>query len=63
MSTLDQAIERLQGFRSRHAAGQPIDRDSGLTGEDIDIILQHLRRPTDLEPGGSLGADDLGNLA
>ncbi|MBB4087888.1 hypothetical protein [Sphingomonas carotinifaciens] len=61
MSNLDQAIERLQSFRARHAAGQSID--SGLTADDIDTILEQLRRPTDLEPGGSLGADDLGNLA
>lgn len=63
MSNLDQAIERLQGFRARHAAGQSIDTDSGLTADHIDTILEQLRRPTDLEPGGSLGADDLGNLA
>jgi len=63
MLDLTSAIARLRAFRSSWDAEDQIDEATGLTAQDLDLVLAALEPGADLEPGGSLTADDLGNLA
>ncbi|TKD53187.1 hypothetical protein [Sphingomonas baiyangensis] len=59
----DAALARLRAFRERHAGNATIDTETGLTAADLDTILAGRKATTDLDPGGSLDADDLAGAA
>jgi hypothetical protein len=60
---LAEAVARLTLFRAYWEAGDEIDKTSHLTADDLDLIIDAVQPHADLEPGGSLTADDLGNMA
>lgn len=60
---LGRAIAHLRRFRTTFNAGDSVDEESGLTADDLDAILAAIRSPSDLEPGGSLSIDDIGDVA
>lgn len=60
---LDLARLRLQSFRGDAPIDAVLDEASGLTVGDLDVLLAACRGPSDLEPGGSLGLDDLSGNA
>ena len=70
-SNLADAIAHLREFRATLYDGDEVDEESHLRVADLDVVIaaaeQQLRADqaagSDLEPGGSLGADDLGNVA
>jgi hypothetical protein len=70
-TTLADAIAHLRNFRGTLYDGDEVDEESHLRAADLDIVIaaaeQQLRADqaagSDLEPGGSLSADDLGNVA
>jgi hypothetical protein len=57
------ALSHLQSFRATFAAEDTVDQISGLTAQDLDTIMAAAKPATDLEPGGTLTADDLGDVA
>lgn len=62
MSDLVAALARLKRYRAALTA-DVVDDASGLTAADLDTIIAAVQAPGDLEPGGSLTEDDLGNFA
>jgi len=70
-STLAAAIAHLRDFRATLYDGDEVDADSHLRAADLDVVLAaaelQLRADrsasSDLAPGGSLDADDLGKMA
>lgn len=60
---LNAALDHLRRFRATFNAGDQVDEESGLTADDLDAIIAAVRSPTDLEPGGSLSIDDIGDVA
>lgn len=38
---LHTAIERLRQFRMTFNEGEPVDEESGLTADDLTLIIQH----------------------
>ncbi|MBB4155294.1 hypothetical protein GGQ80_003214 [Sphingomonas jinjuensis] len=61
--TLSAALDHLRRFRATFNAGDHVDEESGLTADDLDAILAAIEPPADLESGGSLSIDDLGDVA
>jgi len=70
-ATLASAIAHLRDFRASLYDGDEVDEESHLRAADLDVVLAaaelQLRADqaasSDLEPGGSLSVDDLGNVA
>jgi hypothetical protein len=60
---LNSALDHLRRFRAAFNPGDSVDEESGLTADDLDAILAAIRSPADLQPGGSLSIDDVGNVA
>ncbi len=70
-TTLASAIAHLRNFRATLYDGDEVDEESHLRVADLDVVLAaaelQLRSEqsatSDLEPGGDLSVDDLGNMA
>jgi hypothetical protein len=39
--SLDTALEHLRRFRATFNDGDDVDEESGLTAEDLDVIIRH----------------------
>jgi hypothetical protein len=69
--TLAKAIAHVRDFRTSLYDGDEIDEASRLSATDLDIVIAAAERQlqseqaagSDLEPGGSLSVDDLGDVA
>lgn len=70
-TTLARAIAHVRDFRATLYDGDEVDEGSHLRAADLDIVIAaaelQLRADratgSDLEPGGEMGIDDLGNIA
>lgn len=69
--TLAKAIAHIRDFRATLYDGDEVDEASRLSAADLDIVIAAAERQleaeqsagSDLEPGGRLGIDDLGDVA
>jgi len=60
-SDLHSAIQRLKGFRAEVLDEDPVNGEGGLTGADLDVVIQHCEATEDMVSIHYV--DDLNDLA
>ncbi len=45
---LHSAIQRLKGFRAEVSDEDPVNGEGGLTGADLDVLIQHCEATEDM---------------